>query len=434
MRTLAQWLDHQMRVHPQSIDLGLERIARVLERLGFKRPSVPVITVAGTNGKGSVAATCAAVLAAAGKRVGLFTSPHLRDYRERILIDGAMVDESRLVQAFERIEAARGDISLTFFEFNTLAALLLFEQARLDAWVLEIGMGGRLDAVNVIDPTVAVVVSIGLDHQEFLGSTLDLIAREKAGIFRRDVPAVLGSTGTERPAALEQCAQAVGARVKRLGEEFRFERDGSGWRFEGLRWHFDRLPKPALEGERQWSNAATALAALEELPSVADLDAATVARGLANVRLPGRFQVIEPQRAEEPTWILDVAHNPAAAAVLAQNLRARPTRGRTYAVCGILGDKDAAGVARALAEHIDAWWIASTDGPRGRDARALRALIEPQLPARAIVACAPDVAAACTAARAQASGADRIVVFGSFHVVGPALDWLESRGVLRRQA
>ncbi len=206
-RSLEQWLAYQVQVHPQAIDLGLDRLRQVLERLGWRQPRVPVITVAGTNGKGSVTGFCAAIMRAAGYRVGTFTSPHLRDYRERIRIHDARVSAEALVSAFERIEAARGNVGLTFFEFNTLAALLVFEAAQLDAWVLEIGMGGRLDAVNVVDADVAVVVSIGLDHQEYLGTTLDAIAREKAGIFRKGRPAVLGST--DMPGVVEETARAT---------------------------------------------------------------------------------------------------------------------------------------------------------------------------------------------------------------------------------
>ncbi len=439
-----------MRVHPHSIELGLERLGRVLERLEFTQPRVPVITVAGTNGKGSVAAMSTAVLAAAGQRVGLFTSPHLRDYRERILIDGVMVEAAALIGAFERIEAARGEISLTFFEFNALAAFLLFEAAQLDAWVLEIGMGGRLDAVNIIDPTVAVVVSIGLDHQEYLGSTLDSIAREKAGIFRPDVPAVLGSRTP--PPALEERARQIGAPLKRLGHEFDAHRHGDRWSFRGRRWQLEGLPRPALRGDRQIDNAATALAALEELPLHGQVSAAAVAQGLSRVELPGRFQVISPDHATPtratpgrvasggegaagargPTFILDVAHNPAAAQVLAENLRALPCRGRTFAVCGILGDKDAAGVAQVLARDIDRWWLCSTEGPRGTEARALGALIEPHV--QGSIAFAASIAAGCEAAQREALPDDRIVVFGSFHVVGPALDWLESQGLLPSSA
>src|SRR5271170_2440880 len=209
MRSLDQWLTYQTQVHPQAIDLSLDRLRVVLERLQWRQPQIPVITVAGTNGKGSVSAFCAAIMSAAGFRVGTFTSPHLRDYRERMRIHDAHPSTGELVAAFERIEAARGAVALTFFEFNTLAALLVFEAARLDAWVLEIGMGGRLDAVNVVDPDVAVVVSIGFDHQEYLGTTLEAIAREKAGIFRQGRPAVLGSR--EMPAVVEELARSIGA-------------------------------------------------------------------------------------------------------------------------------------------------------------------------------------------------------------------------------
>src|SRR6202789_1930363 len=278
MSSLEQWLAYQTQVHPHAIDLGLDRLRQVLDRLGWRAPTVPVITVAGTNGKGSVSGYCAAILAAAGYRVGTFTSPHLRDYRERIVIDGRWVSESELVSAFERIEAARGEVRLTFFEFNALAALLVFEAARLDAWVLEIGMGGRLDAVNVVDPDVAVVVSIGLDHQDYLGATLDAIAREKAGIFRPGRPAVLGSL--DMPGVVEDTARGIGAALKRLGSEYTYVREGAGWQYRGSRWHLPHLPAPALIGDTQYANAATALAALEEIDARLPICAAAVAQGL----------------------------------------------------------------------------------------------------------------------------------------------------------
>ena len=427
MRSLADWLAHQERVHPQSIDLGLERLERVLTRLDWRQPSVPVITVAGTNGKGSVAACATAILQAAGCRVGTFTSPHLRDYRERIRIDNEKVDEAALLQAFERIEAARqggdGVISLTFFEYNALAAFLVFESAGLDAWVLEVGMGGRLDAVNVVDPTVAVVVSIGLDHQEFLGATAEAIAREKAGIFRAAVPAVLG--GRRMPAVLEEQARALGAPLKRLGGEFDFSRRGERWRYRGPRWDLDDLPAPALVGDIQYANAATAIAALEELAARLEISSDAVARGLRAVHLEGRFQSVAAAGVE---WILDVAHNPDAARVLAANLEARPVAGRTLAVCGILADKDAAGVAVELAPWIDEWWMATTFGARGADGAALAGRMAPHL--RGPVHAAADIESGCAAALAAASAADRIVVFGSFHTVAPALDWLEARARL----
>jgi dihydrofolate synthase/folylpolyglutamate synthase len=492
LRSLEDWLTHQERVHPHSIDLGLDRLERVLRRLDWRQPGVPVITIAGTNGKGSVAAYATAILLAAGYRVGTFTSPHLRDYRERIRIDDEKVDLAALLGAFERIEAAclrgaatppgsatpgtttpgtttpgtstpgtatlgtatlgaatpgttpsgtipsgttpsgdatpgasSGDdaISLTFFEYNALAAFLVFESAGLDAWVLEVGMGGRLDAVNVVDPTVAVVVSIGLDHQEFLGATPEAIAREKAGIFRAAVPAVLGSRSL--PGVLEDEARALGAPLKRLGGEFDFSRRAERWRYRGSRWNLDDLPAPALVGDVQYANAATSIAALEELGSRLEIPGEAIARGLAAAHLEGRFQSIGIAGVE---WILDVAHNPDAARVLAANLEGRPVAGRTLAVCGILADKDAAGVAAELRLRIDEWWMATTLGARGADGAALAARMAPQL--QVPVHIAADIEGGCAAALAAARAGDRIVVFGSFHTVAPALDWLEARARL----
>jgi dihydrofolate synthase / folylpolyglutamate synthase len=422
LRSLADWLIHQEQVHPQSIDLGLERLERVLRRLDWRQPRVPVVTIAGTNGKGSVAAYATAILQAAGYRVGTFTSPHLRDYRERIRIDSEKVDVAALLGAFERIEAAcrdagDGAISLTFFEYNALAALLVFEAAGLDAWVLEVGMGGRLDAVNVVDPTVAVVVSIGLDHQEFLGATREAIAAEKAGIFRAAVPAVLGSLGL--PGVLEEKARALGAPLKRLGSEFDFSRRGERWHYRGSRWSLDDLPAPALVGDVQYANAAVAIAALEELASRLEISSEAIARGLGAAHLEGRFQSIGAAGVE---WILDVAHNPDAARVLAANLEARPITGRTLAVCGILADKDAAGVAVELGPWIDEWWMATTLGARGADGAALAARMAPHI--NAPVHIAADIEGGCAAALAAVRAGDRIVVFGSFHSVAPALDWL----------
>jgi dihydrofolate synthase/folylpolyglutamate synthase len=425
-RSLEQWLAYQSQVHPQAIDLGLDRLRQVQERLGWRQPNLPVITVAGTNGKGSVSGYCTSIMKAAGYRVGTFTSPHLRDYRERIRIHDTLVGADELVAAFVRIEAARGGVALTFFEFNTLAALLVFEAAGLDAWVLEIGMGGRLDAVNVVDPDVAVVVSIGLDHQEYLGTTLEAIAREKAGIFRQGRPAVLGSR--EMPAVVEEVARSIGAPLKRLGTEYSYVHEGSAWRYRGTRWNLARLPAPALMGDAQFANAATAIAALEEIAERLPLPAAAVAQGLKDVRLAARFQVIVPIRPAAPTWILDVAHNPAAAHVLARNLRDTLSGGRTLAVFGILADKDASGVAAELSDCIDAWWCVSTVGERGRSGAALAQTVASQVAAPIEVADSPE--AGCAAALAAAGPTDRIVVFGSFHTVGPALDWLEAHDVL----
>ncbi len=429
MRSLDQWLAYQAQVHPQAIDLGLDRLRVVLERLRWRRPRIPVITIAGTNGKGSVSAYCASILRAAGFRVGTFTSPHLRDYRERIQLQDRWVHTDELTAAFEKIEAARGEVALTFFEFNALAALLVFEAADLDAWVLEIGMGGRLDAVNVVDCDVAVVTSIGLDHQEYLGDTLEAIAREKAGIFRAGKTAVIG--GREPSLVLEEVARAVDAPLKRLAIEYNYILDGAGWRYRGTRWDLPHLPAPALLGAIQFTNAATALAALEEVADRLRVPSAAIACGLEEVRLPGRFQLIAPVGAN-PGWVLDVAHNPDAARVLARNLDANPVPGKTLAVCGILLDKNAAGIAAIMDDCIDAWWCASIDGARGRSAEALAQEIrnEVGVPVTAV----DGVAGACRAALDAAEPEDRIVVFGSFHTVGPALDWLESQGLLQPSA
>jgi len=425
MRSLDQWLDYQTRLHPQAIDMSLDRLRAVLQRLQWRPPNVPTITVGGTNGKGSVAAFCTSILSAAGYRVGTFTSPHLRDYRERIRVHDRLVSSEELVAAFEKIESARGGIGLTFFEFNALAALLVFEAAALDVWVLEVGMGGRLDAVNVVDADVAVVVSIGLDHQEYLGETLDAIAVEKAGIFRAGRAAVLG--GRAPSPALENAARAIGAPLKRPSIEYNYILEGEGWRYRGSRWELPLLPAPALKGHIQFANAACALAALEELDARIVIEADAVERGLRSVRLTGRSQVIKPADGSA-TWILDVAHNPDAARVLVRNLYAAPHRGKTLAVCGILADKDAAAITAALRDCIDAWWCASIDGARGRSGMALAKVVSNLVSVP--VAYADGVGAACAAAAAAARLEDRIVVFGSFHTVGPALDWLEAHAIM----
>jgi dihydrofolate synthase / folylpolyglutamate synthase len=426
VRSLDQWLDYQTQLHPRSIDMGLERLRIVLDRLNWQQPDTPVIIVGGTNGKGSVSTFCEAILSAAGLRVGTFTSPHLRDYRERIRIGGRLVTADELVAAFERIETARGEVGLTFFEFNTLAALLVFEAARLDAWVLEIGLGGRLDAVNVVEPSVAVVVSVGLDHQEYLGDSIEAIAREKAGIFRKDRTAVLG--GPCWPATLESIAREVGAPLKRFGIEYSGLPGESGsWRYRGNRWSLAHLPAPALKGDIQMANAATAIAAIEELQLPMTVDEAAVSRGVRSANLAARFQVIEPAQAGAVTWILDVAHNPDAARVLAANLRAPEFAGETLAVCGILADKDAAAIVLELRDCFGAWWCASLDGARGRSGVALAQEVRAHGGVR--VAAADTIAAACAAALAAARSGDRIVVFGSFHTVGPAIDWLEAQGL-----
>jgi dihydrofolate synthase/folylpolyglutamate synthase len=412
---LEDWLGWQQSAHPRAIDLGLDRVARVLGRTGWRRPSQPVITVGGTNGKGSCMALLEAMLRAGGYSVGSFTSPHLVDYRERIRLDGRWVSEASLLAAFERIvDACAGD-TLTFFEFNALAALLVFETRAPDVVLLEVGMGGRLDAVNVVDADVAVVVSVGLDHTEFLGPDVSTIAREKAGIFRRGRPAICGMAAP--PVALVEAAATLGAPLRLRGRDFEVREHADGhWDFGDSCGRLERLPPPALGGVAQVGNAATALAALRELMPRLTLERTAIERGLRDVRLPGRFQRVPGRGGIE--WVLDVAHNPDAAVQLAASLARWPAQGRTFAVCGMLADKDVGGVLAPMRGRVDAWFAASTSGARGL---ADHALVERAAASGVAMTAAGSVVEAMERAAAAAVAGDRIVVFGSFMTVGPAL-------------
>jgi dihydrofolate synthase / folylpolyglutamate synthase len=426
VRTLAEWLELQDSVHPQTIDLSLERVTAVAGSLGILTPAFRVLTVGGTNGKGSVAAHAEALLRAAGTATGLFTSPHLLRYNERIRVGGAEVGDAELIEAFERIEAARGTTTLTFFEYNTLAALLIFAARAVEVAVLEVGLGGRLDATNLVAPDVAVVASVGLDHREWLGESLEAIGAEKAGIFRAGRPAVLGTA--DMPSSVFTRIATLGARALVAGRDFSWELTGERWRYRGAGLALDDLAPSALAGSIQYRNAATALTAVGALaasaPLPAALDRRTVNTALAGVRLAGRFQIVPG----EVEWILDIAHNEPAARVLATHLRehGRPgggavAAGRTLAVTGVLADKDAAGIAAALAPQIDHWIVCTLPGARGAGAAALAERMQ-LAPGRFTLAA--SVAEGCARARALARPADRVVVFGSFHTVGPALEWL----------
>ena len=410
--SLADWLAWQETLHPRSIDPGLERSAGVLARLGLEPPPGGVITVAGTNGKGSCVAFLDAVLRAAGRAPGAYTSPHLCRYNERVRMAGTPASDEALVAAFRQVDAARGDTSLTYFEFGTLAAMWLFAESRCDPWLLEVGLGGRLDAVNILDPDVAVVTSVGIDHVDWLGIDRDAIGAEKAGIFRKNKPAIIGDP--EPPRGLIRHARALGADTRRIGRDFAHRAEGDVWSWQGRERRLEGLPRPSLAGEHQLGNAACALAALEGLadrPAVADR---AIAEGLAAAELPGRFQVV-PGTHE---WVLDVAHNPAAAACLAANLTARPVAGDTHVVLGMLGDKDVEAFARALVPHAERWFAADLSGvDRGLGDRALAA----RLSGIADAMPAGTVAEACARADAVAVRGDRVLVCGSFHTVGAAL-------------
>ena len=415
---VAGWLAWQQVAHPVEIDPGLERAGLVWQRLRVPWHST-VLTVGGTNGKGSVTAYLDSILAAAGYETGLFTSPHLMRYNERIRVHGRDVTDDALLEAFAAIDAARAEVSLTFFEWNALAAFLVFARAGVDVAVLEVGMGGRLDAVNLLDADVAAVVSVGLDHREWLGGTVEAIGAEKAGIFRPGRPAIFG--GRQPPRSLVAHAAAIGARLKRIGTDFDFVERADGWDYVGFGSRRRELPLPGLPGAPQLGNAAIALAVLEAAEPKLLVPDEAVRSGLVQVRLPGRFQVLPGT----PEWILDVAHNPQAAEALAASLAARPSAGKTWAVCGILGDKDIEGIVAALRDVVSRWIAVGLDGNRALPPGVLAERIR-KAGARSVAAAA-DVIAGLAQARDGMQPGDRAVVFGSFLTVGPAIERLVGR-------
>lgn len=422
---LNEWLTLQESVHPKTIDMGLARVASVARVLGVDKPRCPVITVGGTNGKGSTVAHLDAFLRASGVRTGVFTSPHFLRYNERIQVDAAEATDEELVAAFERIERARGSTTLTFFEFNALAALVIFAERAVDAAILEVGLGGRLDAVNLVDADVGIVCSVGLDHRDYLGDTLELIGAEKAGIFRAGRPAVLGTA--DMPSSVYAAIASLQARPVVAGRDFNFRVNDTDprWSYAGLHLQMRDLPPSALPGSIQYTNAAAALAALEALGGV-ELSARAVTDALSMVKLPGRFQTVQIGAVE---WILDIAHNEPAAAIFAAHVAERAAatadrsggEGRTLAVVGILGDKDAAAIARIVGPVVDHWILCSLEGARGTSAADLAQRM--QLPGTNVTL-ADSVEEGCETARATATPGDRVLVFGSFHTVGPALRWL----------
>lgn len=411
MRDLAAWLAYLEGLHPKLVDLGLERVARVRDQL-LPPLSLPIITVGGTNGKGSTCAYLESILSAAGYRVGLYTSPHLLRYNERIRIAQTEVEDADLCAAFAAIEAARGKVSLSYFEFGTLAAMWLFERANVDIAILEVGLGGRLDAVNIFDTDCAVITSIDIDHTEYLGTTRGQIAWEKAGIFRPGRPAICGDA--DPPAELQQAALRLGADWRALGEAYRFEHGLASWHYQGVQ-SYPNLPLPAMRGEHQLSNAATAMAALESLAADYPVTEQAIHSGLRQAQVPGRFQLLpgKPQR------ILDVAHNPHGAAALAGVLAQSPVAGNTYAVFGMLADKDIAGVVTAMAEVVDVWLVADLAVPRSATVDTLHTELTKAGISQIVTM--DSIEAAWLFACEHALENDRICVFGSFYTVAAVL-------------
>lgn len=442
---LADWLAWIERQHVKSIDMSLDRVREVAARMGLDRPARRVVVVGGTNGKGSTVAFIEAIARAAGWRVGAYTSPHLLRYNERVRIDGIEVEDAALSAAFAEVEAARvrdgATVALTYFEFGTLAALWLFERAGqggtpLDLAVLEVGLGGRLDAVNIVDADVAVITTVDLDHQDWLGDTIELIGAEKAGIARAWKPLVLGDD--DPPSSVLGRAYAIGASALRIGCDFFFDPPDVEAEAESVadaavdhsvdapaeagRWHWRELgctlalPLPALAAPVQLRNAAVAIAALRALPE--SLPEAAFAAGITNARLPGRLQRFMREGVEV---LVDVGHNPQAARALAAALAATPSAGRTQAVYAALADKDAAATVAALAGAVEVWHLAglAVHGPRGQDVDAFAARLAGTAAAEGLRHV--DVEAALAAALAAARPGERVLVFGSFHTAAAAL-------------
>jgi len=413
---LDAWLDRVERQHHRPIDLTLERSRAVAQRLGIDF-RCPVITVGGTNGKGSTCAMLDSILRCAGYRVGLYTSPHLLRFNERARIDGRSQDDATLIEQFEAVEASRDGISLTYFEFTTLAILRLFQQAKLDAVVLEVGLGGRFDTVNLVDADCAIVTSVDLDHMEYLGPTREHIGFEKAHIYRAGRAAICADP--RPPQSLIDVARGLAADLWLIGRDFTWQGDRQQWSYAGRKLRRNSLPYPALRGANQLLNATGALAALEALADRLPVSQQAVRQGLLAVELPGRFQVL-PGR---PTVILDVAHNPHAAAVLAKNLDSMGFFPRTHAVFGMLRDKDIGGVVEKLCDKIDHWYIGSTTGVRGSEAASVGQIVRAAIGAQGAATIEPfdSVAAAYDAANGCAAPEDRIVVFGSFSTVADVM-------------
>lgn len=404
---LATWLSYLENLHTKTIDLGLERVSRVAATLEVLKPAPFVFTVAGTNGKGTTCRTLEAMLMAAGLRVGVYSSPHLVRYTERVRVQGEELPDARHTAAFAAIEAARGETSLTYFEYGTLSALWLFKQSSLDVVILEVGLGGRLDATNIVDPDVSVITSIALDHTDWLGPDRESIGREKAGIFRAGKPAVVGEP--DMPASVEAVAQEKEAYLLRRGVRWDYEMTDGGWRFSDASGVLDNLPAVQVPQP----NAATALAALRA--SRLPVSETAVREGLRLAQLPGRFQIISTS----PRVILDVAHNPHAAAYLAERLKREPRSGKILAVIGMLHDKDIAGTLSCLEAVVDSWYCAPLEGPRGASASVLIS----HLGKGKTFA---SVAEAWHAARADADAADTVLVCGSFHTVAHVMEVLEA--------
>jgi len=434
--SLGAWLTWQEQLNPAEIELGLDRVRVVLQRLNLESPGFAVITIAGTNGKGSSAAMLLSIYRAAGYRVGAYTSPHLQRYNERITLNDTEADDALLCDAFEQIEAARSangdEIPLTYFEFGTLAAIVIFQQAEVDIAVLEVGLGGRLDAVNVLEPDVALVTMVDVDHQSWLGNDRETIAREKAGIYRADVPAVCAEPNPAR--SLVAHAASIGAQYYGLNEQFSYglnDKAGDGsWHWRCDSKHYEQLPPLGLHGAFQLQNAAGVLMVTTQLQSRFPVELSHLETGLKQVKVAGRLQRVAVNGLANVECLLDVAHNPSSAQVLSETLAARPCGGDTHAVIAMLADKDIGAVVEAITPVIDYWYVASLDASvcfRGTQAEAIVACL-PEADSTSSASSYGDVATAVAAALENVVDGDRLVIFGSFYAVAEAKTFFQDVG------
>ena len=410
---LNDWLNYIEALHPKDIEMGLGRVNQVKARLNLQYQFL-VIMVAGTNGKGSTCAMLEHIYHAAGYRVASYSSPHLLHYNERIRIACHEISDEDLIRAFQAVELARQEIKLTYFEFGTLAAIWHFCASNVDLAILEVGLGGRLDAVNAFEPSCTIVTSVDLDHMEFLGDTRELIGAEKAGIFRKNIAAICGDLSP--PISLIQHAQNVGASLKLIQQDFQLERQQDCWRYSSTQYTLDELPMPALVGDFQLHNASCVIAAIESLQSILPVSKGAICDGLLTVRLHGRYQYLS----SKPDVILDVAHNPHAAKSLAANLKSTVTQGKTIAVFAMLADKDIKGVIQAIAGEIDEWYVAGITHVRGADGLMIQQLVNAELP-EAVIQLFDGVENAYDQACIDANENDRIIILGSFFTVAEVM-------------
>ncbi len=418
--TIQEWLVYIEALHPKSIAMGLDRVQAVASKLSLI-PSFPIITVAGTNGKGSTCEMLSRIYSEAGYKVGCYTSPHLIRYNERVRVNHQEVSDQDLCMAFEAVEAARGDIALTYFEMGTLAAMWHFCRANLDVVILEVGLGGRLDAVNIFEPACAIVTTVDLDHMEYLGETREKIGFEKAGVFRANKLAICGDENP--PESLLNYAETIGADLKLINRDFQVKKTGQGWQYSDEALVL-QLPVLGLAGEFQLANAACAICTVHHLKYIFPVSQANIHAALGAVRLTGRFQQVQ----SKPQIIVDVAHNPHAATSLAQNLQSTPCAGRTLAVFAMLADKDIEGVVSAVAPCISRWYIADIQAARGAKALDLQKTLVRQVN-QSSVRLFDDVGMALAAACKDADKNDRIIAFGSFYTVADAINWVSARAV-----